>query len=702
MTKSRPTTVLKVKGMDCPACAVRITEAVDRVPGVEDVTVDYVSGTLTISGNPAPAAVKAAVRNAGYDVESDELDRTPEPGEPAVPRKRAVTVAAAGLAVLAGGLGRWQGVTDWVCVPLLLAGWLAGGVPIFRKGAAAAARLRLDMNFLMSAASVGAWAIGEWTEGAVVIVLYAAAELLEAFSADRSRRAVSALVKLAPPQACLLTTMGEKMVDSSAVEVGASILVKPGAVIPLDGVVLSGSSEVNQSVLTGEPLPVLKEPGGEVFAGTVNGSGALVIRTTRPATDTALARIVRLLEQARLKKARLQRLVERFARVYTPAVVGLAVVVMVAPPLLGHGNWSTWVYRSLALLVISCPCALVLSTPVTVASGLAGAARNGVLIKGGVYLENLAKVKAVAFDKTGTLTAGKPEVVQVLPLNGLSAEEVVRRAVAVEAKSEHPIAGAVTECARRMGIAPVEVGTYQALPGRGGRALVNGRAAFVGNHKLFEDIGACDGTIHGLLQEIEDARQTAVLVGTDQGVDGVLVVADQLRSEASQVVAALRKSGIHCALLTGDNHRTARAVAEVSGIDEVHAELQPSEKAQKVAELQAKHGMVAVVGDGVNDAPALALADVGIAMGGIGSEATLETADVVLAGDHLDKLPKAIGLSQRVRGLIWTNIVVSVGIKAVFLGLAVTGNATMWMAVFSDMGVSLLVIANGMRGLRFD
>jgi Zn2+/Cd2+-exporting ATPase len=555
----------------------------------------------------------------------------------------------------------------------------------------------------MLVAVAGAVAIGEWTEAATVVFLFALAQLLETRSMERARHAIRGLMDLASKEALVRRDGVERLVNVDLVGLGETIVIRPGEKIPLDGRVLSGESQVNQAPITGESLPVDKRRHDEVFAGTINGRGALEVSVTHALRDTTLARIISLVEHAQAQRAPSQAFVERFARYYTPLVIAMAAAVAVVPPLLFGQPFNDWLYRGLVLLVISCPCALVISTPVSIVSALAGAARKGVLIKGGIHLERIGAVRCVAFDKTGTLTWGKPEVVTVEPLDGVPAGEVLMLAAALEARSEHPIGRAIVRHAGRSGSRNGTAEAFQSLPGKGAEARVDGATVLVGNHRLFEERRLCTPAIDRRLEDLSAAGRTAVLVAREGEPIGIICVADRLRDAGREAVMMLRRQGVHrVALLTGDNSATARAIAEELGVDEYRAELLPEDKVSAVNELRQAHGMIAMVGDGINDAPALAAADVGIAMGVVGSDAALETADVALMADELLKIPYTLRLGRATLRNIKTNIAVALGLKAVFLGLAVAGVATLWMAVAADMGASLLVIGNGLRLLRAD
>ncbi|RPJ69749.1 MAG: cadmium-translocating P-type ATPase, partial [Acidobacteria bacterium] len=618
----------------------------------------------------------------------------------ALPRTRVALVTVSGLAFLAGLGAGFAGLRALSFAAYGLS-VLAGAAITARRALGSVRARSLDINVLMLVAVAGALVIGEWSEASAVIFLFALAQWLETRSMERARHAIRALMELAPSEAVVLRNGRERRLPVADVAVGDTLIVRPGERIALDGVVASGTSEVNQAPITGESLPVDKGTGDEVFAGTINGHGGLDVRVTRLSGDTTMARIISLVEVAQAQRAPSQAFVERFARYYTPAVLVAAVAVAVVPPLAFAEPWSSWFYRALVLLVISCPCALVISTPVSIVSALAGAARHGVLVKGGVHLERTAAVKAVAFDKTGTLTHGRPEVASVIPLNGVVPAQILSLAAALEARSEHPIARAIVEHADRSGTSWTAGEGFRALPGRGAEARVGGSQVLVGNHRLFEERGLCSPDIDARLRELGRDGRTAVLVANEGLAIGIIGVADRTRETARQAVSELRRQGIErVVLLTGDNEETARAIAAGIGADEYRAELLPADKVTAIADLRERYGMVAMVGDGVNDAPALAAADVGVAMGAAGSDAALETADVALMSDDLLKLPYLLRLGRRTRRSIQINVAIALGLKAVFLALAVAGAATLWMAVVADMGASLLVLGNGLRLLR--
>jgi len=578
---------------------------------------------------------------------------------------------------------------------------LSGGWFIARKGLAAVRHRTLDMNFLMTVAVVGAIFIDAWDEAAMVVFLFALAQVLEGRAMDRARHAVRALMDLAPPVARVLRDDEEVTIEVDQAQVGDVFRLRPGEKVPLDGEIIDGRSAINQAPITGESVPVDKAPGDTVYAGSINGQGSVDVRVTHRAADTTLAHIIHLIEEAQAARAPSQAFVDRFARIYTPAVLVLAVLIAALPALVFGQEFGVWFYRALVLLVIACPCALVISTPVAIVSGLARGARAGVLIKGGVHLENAGHLQALAFDKTGTLTEGAPRVQEVTSLNEISKEDLLQIAASLESRSEHPLARAIRDYARAAGVAPAPVEDFQALTGRGVQGKIDANLYMLGNHRLFEERGLCTPVMEAALGDKEREGQTVVIVGSENQALGFISIADSLRPEARGAIDKLRNLGVHhIVMLTGDNQGTAWAIAGRLGLDKTKAELLPADKVRVVQELVRKHGKVGMVGDGVNDAPAMAAATTGIAMGAVGTDAALETADVVLMSDDLTRLPFAVRLSRATLRAIRQNISLALAIKAVFIALAIPGLATLWMAVFADAGASLIVIANSLRLLR--
>jgi Cd2+/Zn2+-exporting ATPase len=620
----------------------------------------------------------------------------PRASAPDVRARFWLTVASGGaLAAGLAALGLDRPLAAALC---FVAAALVGGVYPARRAVTALRTRTIDINVLMVIAVAGALALGEWFEASSVVFLFALAQWLEARTLERARQAIRALVDLTPREAIVKRAGSEQRAPVETIQIGDVVVVRPGDKVPLDGTIVAGHSDINEAPMTGESLPVDKGPGDEAYAGTINGRGSLELEVTRVGADTRLARIIHLVEAAQSRRAPVQSFVDRFARIYTPAVIALAILIALVPPLVGGADAATWLYRSLVLLVISCPCALVISTPVSFVSALSAAARNGVLIKGGAHLERLATVHAIAFDKTGTLTRGKPDVGDIVAAGSASAMDVLRFAAAVEMRSEHPIGRAIADRARRAGIDVPEVTRFMSVPGMGVEALVGGRAVVVGS-EAFMRVRNIGGPEDFTL--LRRDGHTLVFVAVDRVLLGAIAVADPIREPARETLEMLRSHGIrHMAMLTGDHDSSARVVAKALALDEYHSGLLPQQKHDRVVAMREAHGATLMVGDGVNDAPALAAADVGVAMGAAGSDAALETADIALMSDELLKIPYALRLARATLFNVKTNVIVSLVLKAAFLVMAITGSATLWMAVLADTGASVIVVANALRLLR--
>jgi Cd2+/Zn2+-exporting ATPase len=709
----------RIEGMDCREEVAILERRFKHLIGLEDFSADLMGQRLHVKYDAAKistAAIADAVADTGMRAWLDH--EAPVVGSDRQMRIRQGLVWTSGIALTLGMVlqlaGAGQGPADAghyftgaagraLTLGLFMLALASGAGATARKAWSAARVGSLDINVLMIVAATGAAVLGDWAEAATVVFLFGLAQALEARTLERARHAIRALMDLAPADALVRDAAGERRVDIDTVAIGALIVIRPGEKIPLDGEVVAGQSAVNQSPVTGESLPAEKSTGDAVFAGSINGRGALDVRVTRLRRDTTLARIIHLVERAQTQRAPVQTLVERMARVYTPAVLMLAAAVAVVPPLTWHQEWHDWFYRALVLLVVSCPCALVISTPVSVVAALAGAARKGVLIKGGAHLERASQVRCVAFDKTGTLTCGTPEVVEVIALNGAGTASVVALAASVEQRSTHPIAQAILDYAAVGGILPVPADAVSTLPGKGAEGQVAGARVLLGNHRLFEERGLCSPAFHDRLADLEAKGRTAVLIARGDQTVGIIAVSDRPRRSGKDAIGLLRAQGVaRIVMLSGDSHGTARAIAVELGVDECRAELLPEDKVAAVEQLRRAYGPVAMVGDGVNDAPALASADVGIAMGVAGSDAALETADIALMADELLRIPYLFRLSRTTVRNIRTNLAISLVLKGAFVVAALAGVATLWMAVLADTGASIIVIANALRLLRAD
>ncbi|MGR3177526.1 MAG: heavy metal translocating P-type ATPase, partial [Candidatus Anammoxibacter sp.] len=617
-----------------------------------------------------------------------------------------ILTVASGLFIVAGLIASTFGSTFFfktidIPIAFYLLTICTGGYYIGRRGLSSILNLRLDINFLMCIAVVGAACIGEWLEGATVIFLFLLAQLLETYTLDKARNAIRSLMELSPKEALIKDADGERSTPVDTVKIGDIILVRPGERIPLDGKVVGGASTVNQSPITGESISIEKSTGDEVYAGTINENGALDIKVTHISNESTLAKIIHLIEDAQSQKAPFQSFVDNFAKYYTPIVMLLAVLVASIPPFIFHESFSAWFYRALVLLVISCPCALVISTPVSLIAGITNAARNGILFKGGVYLEHIGSLKAIAFDKTGTLTKGTPVVTDIITLSGQSEDDILRIAASIEARSEHSIANAILNEAREKNIALIEGSNFQAITGKGAVMEIDNIKHYIGNVKLFSALGFSFSNVEGILSGLQNEGKTTLLIGADKTVFGIIAVADEVRKECRQTITELYDKGINkIVMLTGDYRNTAGAISRTLKIDEFLSELSPEDKVNAIKSLIKEHGKTGMVGDGINDAPALTAATVGIAMGKSGTDIALESADVTIMGDDLSKLPIAIELGRQTMRVIKQNIGISIMLKVIFLALVVPGITTLWMAVGADMGASLIVIMNGLRLLR--
>lgn len=711
----------KIDGMDCADEVAVLKKELGPIVGGEDrLSFDLLNAKLSILvGSVAFTREAILVAVARTGMKAEVWRDGPKPNDkPSFFQRwnRTLLTGVSGLLTVAGfvthaanagsiqeAIGS-EGIVLTRNIPLVVQtlyglGILSGAWFVLPRAWLSFRRLRPDMNLLMLVAVVGAVGLGDWFEASTVSFLFSVSLLLEKWSVGHARHAVEALLNLTPPMARLLHSDGSQAeVSPDQVPVGATLLVKPGERFPLDGRVIEGSSHVNQAPITGESLPVTKSPGEMVFAGTINGEGALKIESTKPSGSTTLANLIRMVSEAQSRRSHSEQWVEQFAQVYTPVVLGLSFAFFVIPPLLFGGAWSEWFYRSLVLLVIACPCALVISTPVSIVAAIAAAARQGVLIKGGAFVEIPGRLQAIAFDKTGTLTEGKPDVVSVIPLDGHTESELLVRIASLEAQSEHPLGKAILAYAqqRNVRIRPVE--DYRIIPGKGATARFDGQLFWLGSHRYLEERGQETEEVHAKLEAMSQGGVTVVIVGNERHVCGYIALADRVRSSTLKAIEALRALAInHIVMLTGDNTPTALAIAQASGIDEIRADLLPADKVAAIETLALQYGSVAMVGDGVNDAPAMARASLGIAMGAAGSDTALETSDIALMSNDLTRIPWLVAHSRRTLAIIRMNIALSLSIKVIFVALTFLGFASLWAAIAADMGASLLVIFNGLR-----
>jgi Cd2+/Zn2+-exporting ATPase len=703
--------MLKVQGLDCPVEAEALRGALSDAPGVLGLDFDLIHGTMTVRFDPDAMdpvhLVERIASRAG--MKATVLGET-EFANPWWSRHgRWVATVGSGLALLAGVLIAWRGGAFGMARLAYGLAIVLGGIELVPRAFRSLRQLRLDIHVLMTLAVAGALALGQWDEAATVAFLFSLSELLEALSVERARRAVRSLLEVAPEQAERIESDGAvQFVPASEVQAGDRLLVRAGARIPIDGTVISGRSSVDQRTITGESVPVTREPGDPVFAGTVNGDGTLEVKAAGTLGDALISRIIARVREAQQQRAPVERRISRFASIYTPVVVALSLVVMLVPPLIqllsaspsGTADWATWFARGLVVLVIACPCALVIATPVAVVSALAAAAHRGILIKGGEFLEQFGRLRVLAFDKTGTLTQGQPDVVEVVSAQGQADEEVLRIAAALGDRGGHVLGRAIARHARDLRLDVPVADDYRAFPGLGALGRIGTVEYHIGSHRYLDESGLCHPEFHTQLDQAEGGIGTSVALSAQSGPLGWIRLADRARPEAARVLAELHDLGVQTAMLTGDNPPTAAAMARELGINEQRSGLLPSDKVTAIAELDARHGPTGMVGDGVNDAPALAAARVSVALGGSSSGAALETADIVLMADDLSGLPWLVRHSRRTLARIRQNIAIALATKLLVLVLAVLGHANLWMAIAADVGTSLLVTANALRLLR--
>lgn len=690
----------KLQGLSCANCAAQFEKNIQNITSVQKAQVNFAASKVTVEGEVTVEQLEKAGAFDHIQVRSqDEEDFTDVP----IWKKRENVLASIALLILLIGIGLQfsLGSNHPVVIGTFVIAILIGGYDLFITGFKNLFRLYFDLHTLMTIAIIGAAFIGEWLEGAAVVILFAISEALESYSVDKARQSIQSLVNIAPNYATIRRGNEEMELHVEDIQVNDKMIIKPGEKVAMDGEVISGNTSINQAAITGESIPVLKGIGDEVFAGSMNEEGSIEVRVTKLVEDTTIAKIIHLVEEAQAEKAPAQKFVDKFALYYTPAIMIIALLVATVPPLFFAADWSHWIYLGLATLVVGCPCALIISTPVAIVTAIGNAARHGVLIKGGVYLEETGRLKMIAFDKTGTLTKGTPEITTILPTHEMDEEEVLKIATAIEAFSQHPIASAIIQKAKERGLATYKATGFQSITGKGAKAKVNNEWFLIGNAALFTDKPAHHSIPWEQMKTLQQDGNTVMLLGTNEDVVALFAVADQVRDTSYTVIEKLKKLGIHHTLmLSGDNAYTAETIAKKIGMTDVQADLLPEEKLTIINEMKAKHGGVAMVGDGINDAPALATATVGIAMGGAGTDVALETADIALMDDDISKLPYTIGLSKRTLAIIKQNISFAFLLKIIALLLVIPGWLTLWIAVVADVGATLLVVVNSMRLMR--
>jgi Cd2+/Zn2+-exporting ATPase len=699
-TDSAQLSSFRIEAMDCPTEQTLIQNKLGKMPGIQKLEFNLINRVLGVWHElPSIDPIREAIGSLGMQADLIEQGDDGETASLPAPKKPWWPLALSGvMAVAAEVIHFTDAAPNWVVAIVALVAILSGGLTTYKKGWIALKNFNLNINALMSIAVTGAVLIGQWPEAAMVMFLFTVAELIEAKSLDRARNAIGGLMQLTPETATVQQDGQWVEVEVKQIALGSVVRVKPGERIGLDGEVVSGQSTIDQAPITGESLPVEKAVGDKVFAGTINQAGSLEYKVTAAANNSTLARIIHAVEAAQGARAPTQRFVDSFSKIYTPAVFLLALAVAVFPPLFMGAAWFDWIYRALVLLVVACPCALVISTPVSIVSGLAAAARKGILVKGGVYLEMGHKLDYLALDKTGTITHGKPVQTDYVLLDESFGEKAVAISASLAGRSDHPVSQAIATSARLD--VHLQVEAFEALSGRGVKGEVEGRLYHLGNHRLVHESGLCSPELEARLEALESQGKTVVLLFDETSPLALFAVADTVKDSSREAIAQLHALGVKTVMLTGDNPHTAKAIAAQVGIDQAHGNLLPTDKLQAIEDLYAKNHRVGMVGDGINDAPALARAEIGFAMAAAGTDTAIETADVALMDDDLRKIPAFIRLSRDTSAVLKQNIALALVIKVIFLAVTFAGVATMWMAVFADMGVSLLVVFNGLRLLR--
>lgn len=691
---------LRIEAMDCPTEQTLIQNKLGKMPGIQKLEFNLINRVLGVWHElPSTDPIREAIGSLGMQADVIEEGADKDTASLPAPKKPWWPLALSGVMAVAAEIIHFtDAAPTWVVALIALVAISSGGLTTYKKGWIALKNFNLNINALMSIAVTGAVLIGQWPEAAMVMFLFTVAELIEAKSLDRARNAIGGLMQLTPETATVQQDGQWIEVEVNQIALGSVVRVKPGERIGLDGEVVSGHSTIDQAPITGESLPVEKTIGDKVFAGTINQAGSLEYTVTAAANNSTLARIIHAVEAAQGARAPTQRFVDRFSKIYTPAVFVLALAMAVIPPLFMGAAWFDWIYRALVLLVVACPCALVISTPVSIVSGLAAAARKGILVKGGVYLEMGHKLDYLALDKTGTITHGKPVQTDYVLLDDTVGEQAVAISASLAGRSDHPVSQAIATAYGKDGHLQVEV--FEALGGRGVKGEVNGRLYHLGNHRLVHESGLCSPELEARLEALESQGKTVVLLFDETGPLALFAVADTVKDSSREAISQLHALGVKTVMLTGDNPHTAKAIAAQVGIDQAQGNLLPTDKLQVIENLYAQNHRVGMVGDGINDAPALARAEIGFAMAAAGTDTAIETADVALMDDDLRKIPAFIRLSRDTSAVLKQNIALALVIKVIFLVVTFAGMATMWMAVFADMGVSLLVVFNGLRLLR--
>lgn len=693
----------RIEGLSCTNCAGKFEKNVKQLPGVTSATVNFGASKISVEGQTTIEELEEAgafenliIRD---DQENDEQVRSKE----SFIKRNIALIISLGFILVAVISQLSLGEDHLLTKALYILAIIIGGFDLFKEGFSDLIKLDFSMESLMIIAIIGAAFIGEWAEGSIVVILFAISEALERFSMDKARQSIRSLMDIAPKEALIRRNNVEQLVSVDKIDIDDIMIIKPGQKIAMDGLVINGHSSVNQAAITGESVPVEKQLDDEVFAGTLNEEGVLEVKVTKKVTDTTIAKIIHLVEEAQGERAPAQAFVDKFAKYYTPFIIIMALLIVVVPPLFFGGDWNKWLYQGLSILVVGCPCSLVISTPVSIVSAIGNAAKNGVLVKGGVYLEEIGHLRAIAFDKTGTLTKGKPVVTDFIATSSETDINYLSIISSLESLSQHPLASAILNEADKTNVdyKSIQIEDFQSITGKGLTGIHQNIRYYIGSPKLFSASVIEETAVKVQYRQFQEQGKTAMYFGTDEQILGVIAVADEVRDSSAAVISELHKLSIeHTIMLTGDNTKTAESIGKQLGVTEIKGDLMPQEKLDSIKALRTTYNKVAMVGDGINDAPALAASTVGIAMGGAGTDTALETADVALMGDDLQKLPFIVRLSRQTLKVIKQNITFSLGIKLLALLLVIPGWLTLWIAIVADMGATLLVTLNGLRLMK--
>lgn len=703
MSKETSSKTYRVEGLSCTNYAAKFEKNVKSIEGVTDAKVNFGAGKIKVEGTSSIQEIKSAGAFENLIIQDEDNQESEGVQKDSFLKRNWTLVISVILIAIAFYFRATAGENDIITKSLFISAIVIGGFSLFTEGIKDLLKLNFSMEVLMTVAIIGASIIGEWAEGSIVVILFAVSEALERFSMDKARQSIRSLMDIAPKEALIRRNNEEKMINVSDIQIGDIMIIKPGQKIAMDGVVIKGHSAVNQAAITGESVPIEKQIKDEIFAGTLNEEGILEVEVTKHVNDTTIAKIIHLVEEAQGERAPAQAFVDKFAKYYTPSIMAISALIIIIPPLFFGGDWNKWLYQGLSLLVVGCPCSLVISTPVSIVSAIGNSAKNGVLVKGGIYLEEIGGLKAIAFDKTGTLTKGTPSVTDFVVSDTNQENQYLSIISALEILSQHPLASAILKEAdrRESNYQMIDIMNFKSVTGKGIKGDYQGATYFVGSPKLFDSELIRQASVMKNYEKLQEQGKTVMIFGTAQNILAIIAVADELRKSSSEVIAKLHQLGIeHTIMLTGDNIRTAKSIGEQVGVTDIKGDLMPQDKLDYIKELKEKYGKVAMVGDGVNDAPALASATVGIAMGGAGTDTALETADVALMGDDLQKLPFIVNLSRKTLKIIKQNITFSLSIKFLALLLIIPGWLSLWIAIVADMGATLLVTLNGLRLMK--